>query len=75
MVSVYISQSEAESRDSFVLTSTKFAVFPSSSTPRVLNRVPARFHPKREIKAIVAMMGAPELGGAGSGTVKRPTYP
>jgi len=54
-------------------TSTKLAVFPSSSTPRVLKRVPARFAPKREIKLSVAMVGVPFVGGAGSGIVNTPT--
>ena len=54
-------------------TSTKLAVFPSSSTPRVLKRVPARFAPKREIRLSVAMVGVPFVGGAGSGIVNTPT--
>ena len=56
-------------------TSTKFAQFPSSSIPRVLNRVPARFHPSREIKDIVAIIGMPFVGGAERGTVNIPTCP
>ena len=56
-------------------TSTKLAQFPSSSTPRVLNRVPARFHPRREIRHTVATVGVPSVGGAGSARVKTPTYP
>ena len=56
-------------------TSTKLAQFPSSSIPRVLKRVPARFQPRREIRHIVAMIGIPFVGGAGRGTVNIPTYP
>jgi hypothetical protein len=54
-------------------TSTKFAVFPSSSTPRVLNLVPALFQPSLEIKERVATAGAPSVGGAGKAMVKTPT--
>ncbi len=50
-------------------------MFPSSSTPRVLKRVPARLAPKREIKLSVATVGAPLVGGAGSGIVNMPTKP
>jgi hypothetical protein len=56
-----------------MLTSTKLAVFPSSSTPRVLNLVPALFHPKRDINDKVAIVGAPSVGGAGNAIVKTPT--
>jgi hypothetical protein len=57
------------------LTSTKLAVFPSSSIPRVLNLVPARFHPNRDINDKVAIAGAPSVGGAGNAIVKTPTKP
>lgn len=53
--------------------STKLAVFPSSSIPRVLKRVPARFQPRRDISESVAMTGAPLVGGAESAMVKIPT--
>jgi hypothetical protein len=56
-----------------VRTSTKLAVFPSSSTPRVLNRVPARFHPRREMSESVAMVGEPSVGGAANAIVDTPT--
>jgi hypothetical protein len=49
------------------------AVLPSSSTPRVLKRVPARFLPRREITLSVATTGAPFVGGAGSAIVWMPT--
>lgn len=45
-------------------TSTKLATFPSSSTPRVLNLAPARFHPKRLIKprcTFFPRLGVPEM--------------
>jgi hypothetical protein len=54
-------------------TSTKLAVFPSSSTPRVLNRVPARFQPSLDIRDNVATVGEPFVGGAGKAMVNRPT--
>lgn len=54
------------------LTSTKFAQLPSSSTPRVLKRVPARFQPSREINDSVVIAGVPLVGGAGSAMVKMP---
>jgi hypothetical protein len=56
-------------------TSTKFAAFPSSSTPRVLKRVPARFLPSREMTLSVAIVGRPFVGGAGKGMVEMPTKP
>ena len=56
-------------------TSTKFATLPSSSTPRVLKRVPALFQLSREIRLIVAIFEPPEPGDAGIGTVNIPTYP
>lgn len=56
-----------------VSVSTKFAVFPSSSTPRVLNRVPARFHPRRDMSERVAIVGEPSVGGAASAIVDTPT--
>ena len=55
------------------LSEIKFAQLPSSSTPLVLNRVPARLRPSREISAIVAIIGAPFVGGAGRGSVNIPT--
>jgi hypothetical protein len=56
-------------------TSTKFAVLPSSSTPLVLKRVPALFELKREITAMVPIIGDPLVGGAGSGKSNIPTKP
>jgi hypothetical protein len=56
-------------------TSTKLAVFPSSSTPRVLNRVPARFQPSLDIRDSVATVGEPFVGGAGKAIENVPTYP
>jgi len=41
--------------------------------PRVLNRVPARFHPSLEISERVAIEGAAFVGGAGKDIVKTPT--
>src|SRR6266498_1281258 len=57
------------------LTSTKFAVLPSSSTPLVLNLVPALFQPSLEIRESVDIAGIPFVGGAGSAIVNTPTYP
>lgn len=56
-----------------MLTSTKFAQLPSSSTPRVLNRVPARFQPSLDMSESVASIGAPFVGGAGKANVETPT--
>lgn len=56
-------------------TSTKFATLPSSSTPRVLKRVPALFQLSREIRLTVAIIEPPEAVDAGIGTVNMPAYP
>jgi hypothetical protein len=50
-----------------MLTSTKFAQLPSSSTPLVLNLVPARFQLSLDISDMVAIIGEPFVGGAGNG--------
>jgi len=49
-------------------TSTKFAQLPSSSIPRVLNRVPACFQLSQEISASIAVVGAPSVGRGQSDT-------
>jgi hypothetical protein len=56
-----------------VLASTKLAVLPSSSIPRVLNLVPALFQPSLDIKERAATVGCPLVGGAGSAIEKTPT--
>ena len=58
-----------------VHASTKFAQLPSSSTPRVLNLVPALFHPNLDIRERVTRAGEPFVGGEGNAMVNTPTYP